>query len=228
MMNVNLPDLLVNDWKSLLKNQFNEEYFIKIGKALELDAKTYTIYPPIDLVFHALNLTSFNATKVIIIGQDPYHGAGQAHGLCFSVPPNIPSPPSLKNIIRELESEYNPLFSKFSEDLTPWANQGVLLLNSVLTVRSNLAGSHSKIGWQLFTEHIIRMLNTEKENLVFMLWGNYAQNVGRAIDRNKHLVLEASHPSPLSANRGGWFGNNHFIKANQYLIQHHKAPIQWI
>lgn len=227
-MGVNLPELLLNDWKFVLKNQFTKEYFINLQNSIDIEFKQETVYPPLEFVFNAFNLTSFADTKVIIIGQDPYHGAGQAHGLCFSVPNHLAIPPSLKNIYKELAIEYNPVFQNFNGNLSSWASQGVFLLNAILTVRANQAGSHSHLGWQNLTEQIIHLLNTEKENLVFMLWGNYAQKLGKQIDRNKHLVLEAHHPSPLSANKGGWFGHNHFIKANQYLVQNGIQPIDWI
>lgn len=227
-MNVNLPDLLINDWKIRLKNQFGQQYFHKIQDELNVRLKDEIIFPPIELVFNALNLTSFEDTHVIILGQDPYHGMGQAHGLSFSVPDKINLPPSLKNILKELEKEYNPLFSKSTGDLTSWAQQGVLLLNSVLTVQANKAASHAKIGWQTFTSEIINLLDQEKSNLVFLLWGNYAQKIGASINREKHLVLSCVHPSPLSANKGNWFGNNHFITCNEYLIKHNKKPISWL
>ncbi|MHA8050039.1 uracil-DNA glycosylase [Aquirufa sp. ROCK-SH2] len=227
-MNVNLPDLLINDWKLKLKNQFEQSYFLKLQEELNKRNSEEVIYPPMELVFNALNLSSFDETKVIIIGQDPYHGAGQAHGLCFSVPDQVELPPSLKNIFKELEREYNPIFKKSSGNLSSWANQGVLLLNSVLTVQANQAASHSKLGWQHLTSYIIEVLNQEKSHLVFMLWGNYAQKIGVSINRSKHLVLECAHPSPLSANQGNWFGNGHFKLCNAYLIQHGIAPIEWI
>lgn len=227
-MNVNLPDLLINDWKLKLKNQFEQSYFLKLQEELNKRNSEEVIYPPMELVFNALNLSSFDETKVIIIGQDPYHGAGQAHGLCFSVPDQVELPPSLKNIFKELEREYNPIFKKSSGNLSSWANQGVLLLNSVLTVQANQAASHSKLGWQHLTSYIIEVLNQEKSHLVFMLWGNYAQKIGVSIDRSKHLVLECAHPSPLSANQGNWFGNDHFKLCNAYLVQNGIEPIEWI
>ncbi|MFM6947388.1 MAG: uracil-DNA glycosylase [Aquirufa sp.] len=227
-MNVNLPDLLINDWKLKLKNQFEQSYFLKLQEELNKRNSEEVIYPPMELVFNALNLSSFDETKVIIIGQDPYHGAGQAHGLCFSVPDQVELPPSLKNIFKELEREYNPIFEKSSGNLSSWANQGVLLLNSVLTVQANQAASHSKLGWQHLTSYIIEVLNQEKSHLVFMLWGNYAQKIGVSIDRSKHLVLECAHPSPLSANQGNWFGNDHFKLCNAYLVQNGIEPIEWI
>lgn len=227
-MNVNLPDLLVNDWKIRLKNQFDQQYFLTIQEELNLRLKNEIIYPPIDLVFNALNLTSFEATKVVILGQDPYHGKGQAHGLSFSVPDQVELPPSLKNIFKELAKEFNPIFSKTNGNLTTWAEQGILLLNSILTVEANKPASHAKIGWQTFTTYIIQLLNHEKSHLVFLLWGNYAQKMGTLIDREKHLVLECAHPSPLSANKGNWFGNNHFTLCNEYLLKHHQKPIDWL
>ena len=227
-MIVNLPDLLVTDWKLKLKNQFDQPYFLKLQDELNNRLQEEIIYPPIELVFNALNLTSFDETKVVIIGQDPYHGFGQAHGLCFSVPDQVDLPPSLKNIFIELEKEFNPTFSKTNGNLCSWAKQGVLLLNTVLTVRAHHPASHSKMGWQKFTSHVIQLLNQEKSNLVFMLWGNYAQKMGESIDRSKHLVLECGHPSPLSANKGKWFGNNHFILCNEFLQKHGNNRIDWI
>jgi uracil-DNA glycosylase len=227
-MKTNLPDLLINDWKTLLNSEMSLDYFQNLGQIIEHEYEVYTVYPPLREVFQAFNLCSFSKTKVVIIGQDPYHGFGQAHGLCFSVPNSVNFPPSLKNIFKELMNQYNPLFKMTSGDLSPWANQGVLLLNSILTVRADQAASHSKLGWQLFTQRVIDLLNEEKTHLVFLLWGNYAQKIGSKIDRNKHLVLEASHPSPLSANRGGWFGNNHFLETNEYLVKNNMEPIHWI
>jgi uracil-DNA glycosylase len=227
-MKTNLPELLLNDWKILLNSEMHKDYFKRLNLILEQEYSNESVYPPLNEVFLAFNLCSFSKTKVIIIGQDPYHGSGQAHGLSFSVPSSVPFPPSLKNIFKELMNQYNPLFEKSSGDLSPWANQGVLLLNSILTVKADQAASHSKLGWQLFTQSVIDLLNQEKTHLVFLLWGNYAQKIGSKIDRNKHLVLEASHPSPLSANRGGWFGNNHFLETNEYLVKNNMEPIHWV
>jgi uracil-DNA glycosylase len=227
-MKTNLPELLLNDWKILLNSEMHKDYFKRLNRILEQEYSNESVYPPLNDVFLAFNLCSFSKTKVIIIGQDPYHGSGQAHGLSFSVPSSVPFPPSLKNIFKELMNQYNPLFEKSSGDLSLWANQGVLLLNSILTVKADQAASHSKLGWQLFTQSVIDLLNQEKTHLVFLLWGNYAQKIGSNIDRKKHFVLEASHPSPLSANRGGWFGNNHFLETNEYLVKNNIEPIHWV
>jgi uracil-DNA glycosylase len=179
------------------------------------------VFPPISDVFNALNLTPFEHVKVVVLGQDPYHGVGEAQGFSFSVPNGVKMPPSLRNIFKELAADI--VVHRTQTDLTDWANQGVLLLNSVLTVRANEPGSHAKIGWQKFTSTIIQRLNEREKPIVFMLWGNYAQQVGKHIDETKHLVIRSAHPSPLSANRGGWFGSKPFSKANDFL----GSPIQW-
>lgn len=184
------------------------------------------IYPPGTEIFSAFDYTPFSNVKVVILGQDPYHGAGQAHGLCFSVRRGIDLPPSLRNIYREIESDLGVKPAQHG-DLTHWASQGVLMLNSVLTVAAGQAASHQGQGWETFTDEVISVLNAQRENLVFLLWGNYAQRKGRVIDSRRHLVLRAAHPSPLSANRGGWFGCRHFSKTNHYLEAHGKAPIDW-
>lgn len=184
------------------------------------------IYPPGTEIFSAFDYTPFSNVKVVILGQDPYHGAGQAHGLCFSVRRGIDLPPSLRNIYREIESDLGVKPAQHG-DLTHWASQGVLMLNSVLTVAAGQAASHQGRGWEAFTDEVISVLNAQRENLVFLLWGNYAQRKGRVIDSRRHLVLRAAHPSPLSANRGGWFGCRHFSKTNHYLEAHGKAPIDW-
>jgi uracil-DNA glycosylase len=183
------------------------------------------IYPPIHLIFNAFNHTPFDAVRVVIIGQDPYHGAGQAHGLSFSVPQGVDLPPSLQNIFKEIAADLNIKMSR-TGDLTPWADQGVLLLNATLTVEQAKAGAHQNKGWEQFTDAAIAALNAQRENLVFVLWGSYAQKKGAFIDAQKHLVLKSVHPSPLSAHRG-FFGNHQFSKINQYLIQHGQVPINW-
>jgi len=214
-----------SSWKSVLKDEFEKEYFIKLTGFVRDEYNTATIYPPAGLIFNAFNLCTFSSVKVIIIGQDPYHGPGQAHGLCFSVRDGIDFPPSLLNIFKEIEMDLG-IIRPASGNLERWAKQGVLMLNATLTVRANLAGSHQKKGWEQFTDAVISIINKEKNNLVFLLWGAYAQKKGEAIDRNRHLVLESVHPSPLSASRG-FFGNAHFSKCNKYLTEKGILPIDW-
>ena len=192
---------------------------------MRAEYKATTIYPPGKLIFNAFNLCPFDKVKVVIIGQDPYHGPGQAHGLCFSVNDGIDFPPSLRNIFKEIQTDLGTPVPA-SGDLTRWANQGVLLLNATLTVRAHQAGSHQRRGWEEFTDAAIRTLAEQREHLVFILWGAYAQKKGSFIDRNKHLVLASAHPSPLSA-YNGFFGNRHFSRANEYLSQYGKEPIDW-
>jgi uracil-DNA glycosylase len=212
-------------WKSRLQDEFTKEYFVRLAQFVREEYRVTTIYPPGSLIFNALNLCPFEKVKAVIIGQDPYHGPGQAHGLCFSVREGVGFPPSLINIFKEIESDLG-IKRPTNGNLERWAAQGVLLLNATLTVRAHLAGSHQKNGWEEFTDSVITRLNMEKEHLVFFLWGAYAQKKGEAIDRSKHLVLESVHPSPLSASRG-FFGNKHFSRCNDYLITHGKTPIDW-
>ena len=214
-----------SSWKSRLANEFNAPYFEQLTNFVR-DAYTHhQIFPPAKLIFNAFDLCPFDQVKVVIIGQDPYHGLGQAHGLSFSVNENMPLPPSLKNIYQEIRSDLGiqPLSHG---NLERWAKQGVLLLNATLTVQANLAGSHQKKGWETFTDSAIKAVANEKEHVVFLLWGNYAQQKAQYIDRTKHLVLTAVHPSPLSAHRG-FFGCKHFSQANQYLKEHGLEPINW-
>ena len=214
-----------SSWKLRLANEFNAPYFEQLTNFVR-DAYTHhQIFPPAKLIFNAFNLCPFDQVKVVIIGQDPYHGLGQAHGLSFSVNEDIPLPPSLKNIYQEIRSDLGiqPLSHG---NLERWAKQGVLLLNATLTVQANLAGSHQKKGWETFTDSAIKAVAEEKEHVVFLLWGNYAQQKAKYIDRTKHLVLRAVHPSPLSAHRG-FFGCKHFSQANQYLKEHGLEPINW-
>ncbi|MDO4497283.1 MAG: uracil-DNA glycosylase [Bacteroidales bacterium] len=213
-------------WRQVLQPQFDAPYFEILTSFVRRAYQQGIVYPPGPYIFEAFNRTPFNNVKVVIIGQDPYHGPNQAHGLCFSVQPGVAVPPSLVNIYKELSQEYNANFLARNGDLTHWANQGVLLLNATLTVNAGQAGSHQGKGWETFTDAAIQALAAQREHLVFLLWGSYAQAKGKVIDRRKHLVLEAPHPSPLSAYRG-FFGCNHFIKANEYLVQHGQAPIQW-
>jgi len=212
-------------WKSRLQEEFEKEYFIRLTEFVKEEYRQKTIYPPGSLIFNAFNLCPFQNVKVVIIGQDPYHGPGQAHGLCFSVRDGVDFPPSLINIFKEIESDMG-ITRPASGNLERWASQGVLLLNATLTVRAHEAGSHQKKGWEQFTDTVISILNTEKKNIVFFLWGAYAQKKGETIDRSKHLVLESVHPSPLSASRG-FFGNKHFSRCNEYLKEHGVEPINW-
>lgn len=214
-----------SSWKSRLNNEFEKNYFNKLIDFVREEYRTKTVYPPGSLIFNAFDLCPFDMVKAVIIGQDPYHGPGQAHGLCFSVREGVEFPPSLINIFKEIESDlgYRPALTG---DLERWAKQGVLLLNATLTVRAHQAGSHQRKGWEEFTDSAINILNQEKQNLVFFLWGAYAQKKGESIDRTKHLVLESVHPYPLSASRG-FFGNKHFSRCNNYLQEHGTEPIDW-
>jgi uracil-DNA glycosylase len=212
-------------WKSKLGQEFEKDYFVKLAEFVKQEYKNTTIYPPGSLIFNSFNLCPFEKVKAVIIGQDPYHGPGQAHGLCFSVRDGVEFPPSLKNIFKEIEMDLG-INRPVSGNLERWASQGVLLLNATLTVRAHQAGSHQKKGWEQFTDNVISIINSEKENIVFFLWGAYAQKKGESIDRSRHLVLESVHPSPLSASRG-FFGNKHFSKCNDYLKKHGIEPVNW-
>lgn len=212
-------------WKLRLQPEFDKDYFIRLTDFVRAEYHSRTIYPPAGLIFNAFNLCPFDKVKVVLIGQDPYHGPMQAHGLCFSVNDGIPKPPSLQNIFKEIKSDMGTDIPE-SGNLTRWARQGVLLLNATLTVREHLPASHQGKGWETFTDAAIRLLAEQRENLVFILWGSYAQKKGAFIDRNKHLVLTSPHPSPLSAYHG-FFGNQHFSRANSYLLSHGKEPIAW-
>jgi len=214
-----------SSWKSKLNEEFEKEYFIRLSEFVRKEYGTHTIYPPGGLIFNAFKLCPFDTVKAVILGQDPYHGPGQAHGLCFSVRDDVEFPPSLINIFKEIESDlgYKTLPTG---NLERWASQGVLLLNATLSVRQHTAGSHQGKGWEQFTDAVIRILNRDKSNLVFFLWGAYAQKKGESIDRQKHLVLESVHPSPLSASRG-FFGNKHFSRCNAYLTEKGIEPINW-
>lgn len=216
----------LNGWRSFFQGEKKKSYFLTLKSFVKEERKHTLVYPPRDLIFKAFELTHPQEVKVVILGQDPYHGAGQAQGLSFSVPPGFRFPPSLRNIFKELANEYADFELPRSGDLTPWAEQGVLLLNSILTVRAKEAGSHQNKGWEIFTDAVIRYISDECQHVVFMLWGRYAGEKISLIDINKHLVLTSSHPSPFSAHRG-FFGNNHFVKANEYLKTHHRDPIQW-
>lgn len=213
-------------WKQVLKDEFNKPYFLQIVTHLKTEKATgATIYPPGALIFNAFNQTPFDAVKVVLIGQDPYHGAGQAMGLSFSVPKGVKPAPSLMNIFKELHSDIGLPVPK-TGDLTPWAKQGVMLLNAALTVRANEANSHAKIGWHLFTDAVIKKISDEKQGIVFLLWGSFAKEKQVLIDETKHHVLKANHPSPFSADKG-FFGCKHFSKTNEYLIKEGKDPIDW-
>lgn len=212
-------------WKKALSEEFEKEYFANLTQFVRNEYSQVTIYPPGRLIFNAFNLCPFDKVKVVIIGQDPYHGPGQAHGLCFSVNDGVTFPPSLVNIFKEIQSDIGTP-PPSSGNLTRWAEQGVLLLNATLTVRAHQAGSHQRRGWEEFTDAAIRILAEKRENIVFILWGAYAQKKGSFIDRNKHLVLTSAHPSPLSA-YNGFFGNRHFSCTNDYLIEKGESPIQW-
>ena len=212
-------------WKALLQGEFEQDYFARLVAFVKQAYATQMVYPPAKYIFNAFDLCPFDEVKVVILGQDPYHEPGQAHGLSFSVPEGIPFPPSLQNIFKEIESDmgYAPLRNG---NLERWAKQGVLLLNATLSVQAHQAGSHQNKGWETFTDAVIAQLSKEREHLVFLLWGSYAQRKGAVIDASKHLVLKSVHPSPLSAYRG-FFGNHHFSQANAYLAQHGLSPIDW-
>ena len=213
-------------WKHELKDEFEKPYFNGIVMFLKTEkAAGKTIYPPGSLIFNAFNKSDFKNTRVVILGQDPYHNKGQAHGLSFSVPDGIKKPPSLVNIFKELETDLG-LKPPSSGNLEPWAKQGVLLLNAALTVRENEPGSHSKIGWLEFTDAIIKKLSHEKKGIVFILWGKFAQDKQALIDETKHHILKAAHPSPFSADKG-FFGCRHFSKTNEYLVKEGLQPIDW-
>jgi len=216
------------EWRAILAEEIQKPYFSELLEMVDLEYQNYTCYPPKELIFSAFDSCSFSNTKVVIIGQDPYHGKGEANGLCFSVNDGVKIPPSLRNIYRELVDDLGSVFIPTSGNLESWANQGVLLLNSGLTVREDLPNSHKHLKWNLFTDAVIQKLSDEKEGLVFLLWGNFAHKKGVKINRDKHLVLESGHPSPLSANQGKWFGNNHFSTTNSYLKSKGLKPINWL
>lgn len=215
-----------NSWREHIGAEFEKPYFSALTDFVRHEYTTTTCYPPGSLIFNAFNLCPFDRVKVVIIGQDPYHEPGQAQGLSFSVPEGVPFPPSLQNIFKEIQLDLGKPMPP-TGDLTRWAEQGVLLLNATLTVRAHQAASHQRQGWEQFTDAAIRALNAERESLVFILWGGYARSKAQLIDRSRHLVLESVHPSPLSANRGGWFGNHHFSQCNVYLREHGEQEIDW-
>lgn len=219
------PVRLEESWKRHLSPEFEQSYFVQLSEFVHDEYKNASVYPPPAQVFRAFDECPFDSVKVVILGQDPYHGAGQANGLCFAVGQGVATPPSLQNIFKELEADLGHPVSR-DTDLSRWARQGVLLLNATLTVRAGVAGSHQGRGWEQFTDAAVRTLNKEREHVVFLLWGNYAKQKGAHIDRSKHLVLEAAHPSPFSA-YSGFFGCKHFSKANEYLQVHGQEPIEW-
>lgn len=221
VMNVQIEE----SWKQHLAKEFESEYFAQLTNFVREEYSHHTVYPPGGLIFNAFNNCSFDDVKVVLIGQDPYHEPQQAHGLCFSVNDGIKFPPSLQNIFKEIASDLGTP-PPTSGNLTRWSEQGVLLMNATLTVRAHQAGSHQNKGWETFTDAVIKRLAEERENLVFILWGSYAQKKGAVIDRNKHLVLTSAHPSPLSSYRG-FFGNKHFSRTNEYLVAHNKEAIVW-
>ena len=213
-------------WLEQLKGEFEKTYFEQLTQFVHEEYRKGTCYPPGKLIFNAFNLCPFDEVKVVIIGQDPYHEPGQAHGLSFSVNEGVTFPPSLVNIFKEIANDLGKPMP-ISGDLTRWARQGVLLLNATLTVRAHQAASHQRRGWETFTDAAISALNTQRQHLVFILWGGYARSKAQLIDSNRHLILQSVHPSPLSANRGGWFGNHHFSQANSYLTAHGMEAIDW-
>lgn len=214
-------------WQALLSDEIEKPYFSDLMKEVNAEYKNQICFPPKELIFAAFDYCSFEKIKVVIIGQDPYHGEGEANGLCFSVNDNVKIPPSLRNIFRELNDDLDSIFMPTTGNLERWASQGVLLLNASLTVRKDSPNSHKHLQWNLFTDAIIQKISEGKEHVVFMLWGNFAQKKGAKIDRNKHFVLESGHPSPMSANQGKWFGNKHFSQANKYLKSKGKIEIEW-
>lgn len=216
---------LEKSWKELLKDEFDKPYFQELAEFVREEYKSCQVFPPPKFIFNALDSVPVDRVKVVILGQDPYHGPSQAHGLSFSVPDGVPLPPSLQNIYKEIETDLGHK-KHASGNLERWAKQGVLLLNATLTVRAHQAGSHQNKGWELFTDAIIHHLAETKEHLVFVLWGNYAQRKGAFIDTSKHLVLKSAHPSPLSA-FNGFFGSKPFSKTNEYLRTHNQTPINW-
>ena len=220
-----MRDTINKSWDSILEDQWQKAYFIKLQSFLILEEKKYTIYPKKGKIFNAFNLCSFQKLKIVILGQDPYHGENQAHGLSFSIKKGMKTPPSLKNIFKELTNDIK-IKPRNNGNLCKWAEQGVLLLNSILTVRKGMAGSHKKKGWEIFTDNIIKEISRKKTGVIFILWGKYAQAKKDLIDKKKHYILEASHPSPLSA-YDGFFGCKHFSKANKILSKNNKKTINW-
>lgn len=216
-----------SSWQNVLLKELEKPYFLQLMKNVDSEYEKHTCFPPKELIFNAFDLCTFDNLKIVIIGQDPYHGTGEANGLCFSVNDNVKIPPSLRNIFAEINTDLDRIMLPTSGNLEHWAKQGVLLLNATLTVRKDEANSHKHLDWQKFTNAIIHKISEEKKHVVFMLWGSFAQKKIKFIDENKHFVLQSGHPSPLSANRGFWFGNKHFSKSNDFLIKNKKTPITW-
>ncbi len=221
-MNVDIQ----SSWKPHLQKDFDQPYFKVLTEFVKQEYASHVCFPPGKQIFNAFEHCHFEDLKVVILGQDPYHGNGQAHGLCFSVNDGIPHPPSLINVFKEIEDDLGIPYPK-SGDLTKWADQGVLLLNATLTVRAHQAGSHQKKGWEIFTDSVIQVISSNKDKVVFLLWGGFAKSKMKLIDRSKHLILTSGHPSPLSANRGLWFGNRHFSTANKWLKDNGLKEINW-
>ena len=213
-------------WKKVLAEEFDKDYFVKLTEFVKAEYLSGTVYPPPKFIFRAFELTPFDKVKVVILGQDPYHGAGQANGLCFAVNKGVRLPPSVQNIYKEIESDLWEPTHYPNGDLEEWAGQGVLLLNATLTVEASSPGSHQNKGWEEFTDAVIKTLSEQKEHLVFILWGAYAQKKGAVIDASKHLVIKSAHPSPFSA-YSGFFGSKPFSKCNEYLFEHGELPIDW-
>ncbi|HKX85623.1 MAG TPA: uracil-DNA glycosylase [Flavobacterium sp.] len=222
-MNINIDP----SWQNFFSEETAKPYFVELQQKVDEEYQNYACFPPRELVFNAFDKCSLDKLKVVIIGQDPYHGEGEANGLCFSVNDGVAIPPSLKNIFAEINNEFDRVFFPTSGNLEGWAKQGVLLLNASLTVRKDLANSHKHLKWNFFTDSVIQYISENTENVVFLLWGSFAHKKGSKIDREKHLVLESGHPSPLSANRGFWFGNDHFLKVNEYLKSVGEEVINW-
>jgi len=221
-----MPEIKIeNSWKKILENEFEKPYFKSLTEYVRSEYATQTVYPKVADIFAAFDACKFEDVKVVLLGQDPYHGAGQAHGLSFSVPSGMKLPPSLQNIFKEIQSDLG-IAPSSDGNLTRWAEQGVLLLNATLTVRASTPGSHQGKGWETFTDAVIQALSDRKENLVFLLWGAYAQKKGACIDKSKHFVLESAHPSPFSVHRG-FLGNKHFSKTNNFLVSKGRKPIDW-
>lgn len=216
-----------SSWQNVLLKELEKPYFLQLMKNVDSEYEKHTCFPPKELIFNAFDLCTFDNLKIVIIGQDPYHGTGEANGLCFSVNDNVKIPPSLRNIFAEINTDLDRIMLPTSGNLEHWAKQGVLLLNATLTVRKDEANSHKHLDWQKFTNAVIQKISEEKEHVVFMLWGSFAQKKIKFIDESKHFILQSGHPSPLSANRGFWFGNKHFSKSNDYLIKNKKTPITW-
>ncbi|MBY0539060.1 uracil-DNA glycosylase [Patescibacteria group bacterium] len=219
--------VIESSWKKELEAEFEKPYFAKLTNFVRSEYNTQIVYPAPKVIFRAFDLCPFEKVSVVILGQDPYHGKGQANGLCFAVGQNVPLPPSLQNIFKEIESDLKAPLKNKSGDLSRWATQGVLLLNATLTVRGNMPGSHQEKGWEEFTDVVIKKLSEEREHLVFILWGNYAKAKGAHIDRTKHFVIESPHPSPFSA-YNGFFGSKPFSQTNTYLTEQGKKPIDWL